>query len=285
MSRVTKILPFAALALMGVACEQDDELALDGTTVAESGELEVDGRWPLPASNSLDIAVADMQGVHEGYPRGIYDNGNPALSWVSYPRLSYGNDMPKDWSAFITWGQVYADRSGITAENTRFQVRSLVGWYLSKKTGRWRQLQGTNEFTSANYAEDFQNDLSVEADVREEPSGGISSTVAEGYNYHFFARRRVDIDPDDIAGIWTTFQARLVLDDPNGIDDRDQAHLIANVGADYWLNKTAGWDQWKTNGDVGIGKFKYITKTWRSFNMHTLTEEQFRNNPPPQFRR
>lgn len=246
---------------------------------------------PVPSSPAFAVAagtrssvnniVQDMLYDHEGLPRGIYYNGEPSLYWVSHARVGMGNSMPAGWSAFIAWGQIYADRSGITAPNTRFQLRRLWGYYLSRRTGTWQRLQATNDIAGSNYAEDFANDANVPADIRYEPSGGISSTVPAGYNFHFFPQGRVSIDPNDIAGIWTCFEARLVLNNPNGPDDRANAHLLGSVGADYWKDLSAPWDQWKTNGDVGIGRFKYLTNDWRVFNMHTLTEAQLRQNPPP----
>ncbi len=30
-----------------------------------------------------------------------------------------------------------------------------------------------------------------------------------------------------------------------------------------------------------MGRFKYVTKEWQAFNMHTLSESELRKNPPP----
>ena len=84
-----------------------------------------------------------------------------------------------------------------------------------------------------------------------------------------------------VAGVLVTTQARLVLDDPNGPDDRDQARYVLGVGADYWLSLAAQWDQWKTNGDVGIGRFRYVTPEWQTYTMSSLDEAELRQNPPP----
>jgi hypothetical protein len=84
-----------------------------------------------------------------------------------------------------------------------------------------------------------------------------------------------------VAGIFTTVQARLVIDNPQQVDDTSQARYLLSMGGDYWLNLTAKWDNWKTNGDIGIGKFKYVTTGWRAFNMTTLSPEQITQNPPP----
>ena len=236
------------------------------------------------SGDALEVVVDDMTEPHEGHPRGVPYTDDPAWSWAEHPRLSYGNDMPAGWSAFVTWGQVYVDTSGRgPAPNTRVQLRNLQAHYLSKADGRWHELMRDESFGGANYAEDFADDANVPADIRDEAArgGGISATVPAGYNFHFFPDRRVVLDPDDVAGIWTSFEGRLVLDDPDGPDRRAESPLIANAGADYWSTPTAEWDQWTTNGDVGIGRFKYLTPEWQTFNMHTLTEAEMRANPVP----
>ena len=230
--------------------------------------------------NTVETVIADMTEPHEGYARGVNYDGGEAWSWVYHPRIGYGNTPPDGWNAFIPWGQVYADTSGITTANVRFELRNLQGGYLSKADHQWHQWSGPDPIIGANYAEDFADDENIEADIRP-IEGGISSTIVDGYNFHFFHENRVEIDPTDIAGVWTFFEGRVVQADPNGPDNRREAHLLASVGGDYWLSKSAAWDQWTTNGDVGIGRFKYLTPEWRAFNMHTLTAEQIQRHPPP----
>jgi hypothetical protein len=54
-----------------------------------------------------------------------------------------------------------------------------------------------------------------------------------------------------------------------------------SVGGDWWQSLTAQWDNWKTNWDIGIGRFRYITSDWKSFNMNSVHPDTIRNNPPP----
>ena len=89
------------------------------------------------------------------------------------------------------------------------------------------------------------------------------------------------MDPLDIAGVWATMEARLIIADEQLPDDRSAARLLLSAGADYWQSPAAAWDQWKTNGDIGIGRFRYLTSKWQAFNMHTLSEAQLQSNPPP----
>ena len=103
------------------------------------------------------------------------------------------------------------------------------------------------------------------------------------YNYHFWTPKdRVVIDPNDIAGVWSVVEARLVIDDTKKKDDRKNAKFMMSIGADYWLSQNAQWSaDWTSNGDIRIGHFRCVTKDWQSFNMHAMTESDLRNNPPP----
>ncbi len=233
-----------------------------------------------PLSTALQLVLDDMTEPHEGIPNGVPDS----YGWGEKPRIGYGNIPPDGWNAALPWGQVYTDVKGNSTTNTRFQIRNMQLWYLSKKENRWKEWSISSNIAGANYAENFQNDTNIEADIRAETDngGGISSTLVTGYNFHFWNNDgRTEIDPEDIAGVWTSLESRLILDDPDATDDREEARLMMSAGADYWENVSIAWDQWKTNGDIFIGRFRYLTREWQTFYAHTLTEEQLKINPPP----
>jgi hypothetical protein len=192
-----------------------------------------------------------------------------------------GND-PRGFRAFIAWGQLYEAAEGNPATNTRVHLRGLQAWILSRRDETWRRVQDPGPIAGSAYTEDFAGDVNRPADVRDEPSGGISVTAGDGFNFHFWpVAGRIPIDPEDVGGVFTTCQARLVLEDPAGRDDRATARYVLSIGADYWASLDAVWDQWRTNGDVGIGKFKYVTTEWRAFNMTSVAADELRRNPPP----
>jgi hypothetical protein len=56
---------------------------------------------------------------------------------------------------------------------------------------------------------------------------------------------------------------------------------MMSVGADYWKTLDAQWDQWKTNGDLAISRFRFITPKWQWFHMCTRPAEDIRRDPPP----
>jgi PA14 domain len=238
---------------------------------------------PVPSpSSTLSPAFTDSSLPNEGAPSGVpsyYD-------WAQGPTGGYGNNIPSGWNAFTAWGQLYVAQgwNPPANSNTRVQITNLDSWYLSKSTGKWIQIQHASVVDGAAFVEDFANNASKPADVKDESKngGGVSVTAGNGYNYHFWTDRTVIQDPNDIGGIYTRFQARLVLNDPNGLDDRSSARYIANDGADYWRSMDAGWSaDWSTNGGVGGGRFKFVTADWQNFSMETLTPEQLLKNPPP----
>lgn len=229
--------------------------------------------------NSIQTIIDDMVLCGEAQPHGVplsYD-------WAKCPRLGYGNN-PKHMRAVLPWGQLYTTTKGDNTANTRVQIRNLYIYYLSKTTDQWTFWTGSNSVTGAYYAEDFNNNNSIPAiNIRTEPAGGVSVKLVPNYNYHFWSEYgRKTIDPTDIKGVWSCCEARLVIDDPSKPDDRSKAEFILSTGADYWLDLTATWvSTWYNNGDIGIGRFKYVTSDWKAFNMHTLSAQELQANNPP----
>ncbi len=215
---------------------------------------------------------------HEAKLHGVPDT----YDWANGPRMGRGNNAG-DFKAFTAWGQVYESAVGNTATNTRVELRNIRAYLLSKKTNTWVLLQFTKDVEGAAFKEDFANNTSVEPQARREPDGSVSVTAGGGYNYHFWpSSGRATIDPADIAGVFTTVQARLILDDPAKPDDREKAQYLLGMGGDYWLSLTAQWQpDWSTVGDAAIGRMRFVTTEWQSFNMTTLSAEEIRKNPPP----
>lgn len=205
--------------------------------------------------------------------------------WDSGPVIQGGNDN-RGMSAAVTWGVLFVDGAPASAgldpgvSNTRVRVRAMKTWLLSKRTGNW-VLVTSGPQAGAAYREDFSGDVSKPVDARTEPDGvsGKLDFSAGRSAWHFW-NPRGSIDPDDVAGMYGAFQARLILDDPNGPDDRGfwSKHLLMGAGIDFWQNLTAPWPN---NIGASIGRFKRVNNNWRSFNTTTLSPEQLAANPPP----
>jgi hypothetical protein len=227
--------------------------------------------------NSVATIVSDMKRPHDAAPHGVPKH----YSWAKGPEVGMGNN-PKNFKAMIAWGQLYEAEQGNPALNTRVQIRNIKSYILSKKNQKWRLLKSSAGVDGSAYREDFAGDVNKSPDVRVKSDGSISTKAGNGYNYHFWSKNgRSTISPDDLGGIFTTCQARLIVDNPRKPDDRKKAKYILSMGGDYWLNLAAKWDNFKTNGGIGMGRFKYVTTNWQAFNMTTLPEAELRRNPPP----
>ncbi len=196
-----------------------------------------------------------------------------------------GNDNAGMQSA-VTWGVLFADglpqNQGLNpgTGNTRVQVRAVQCWLLSRSTGKWILVTSGAEKGDA-YREDFGGNVSNPMSVRTE-SEGVSGKLdfSAGRNaWHFWAPRGT-IPANDVAAVYGTFQARLILDNPNGPDDRAfwSQHLLAGSGVDYWASLSANWPN---NRGASIGKFKFVTNEWAAFNTTTATPAQLSASPPP----
>jgi hypothetical protein len=234
----------------------------------------------LPISNASDLIhtiVSDMELPHEGQPQGVPNY----YSWAFGPEIVMGNN-PNNFSAITAWGQIYADVAGNSAQNTRVQIRNIKTLILSQATGSWAVVQSSTAVEGAAYREDYADNVSIPPDVRYAADGSVSVKLTPGYNYHFWPTGgRGTIDADDVAGVFTTAEARLIVNDLTLPDDRDQARILMSVGGDYWLNTTSSWDYFETHGAIGTGRFRYIGTEWNSFNMTTLTRDEIYSNPPP----
>jgi hypothetical protein len=252
-------------------------LCADGAINAPHIKAAGTGTSPVLNLSLAAQLAGDMQGTNEGRPHGVPLSYN----WAHGPFIQMGNNA-NGWKAITAWGALYEAAEGNTAVNTRVNIRNMQSLYLQKSSGKWILLQHTDAPDGAAYVEDFSRNSNKPADIRREPDGTISVTAGEGYNFHFYPPDRASINPDDIAGVVTLFEARLIVADPSKPDDRSQARYVATSGADYYPDLTGGWPgNLSYNPGVAGGKVKYVKEAWRFFAMTTLTLDQLAHNPPP----
>lgn len=231
----------------------------------------------LAPDKRIEEIIGDHTLPHVAIPRGVPEGVN----WRVSPRVGAGNN-PGEFRAFIVWGQVYEPVGDNPSKNSRVQIQNIQAWIKSKQTGKWSRVQHSKDVQGSFYREDFSDDANEAGDERREPDGTTSIRTKPGFNFHFWTPKgRVPIDPADIGGVYTAVQARLILTDPKGPDDRKQARFMMSMGADYWKELDSKWDYWKTNGDAMIGRFRWITPQWQWFHAITLSPEEVRKSPPP----
>jgi hypothetical protein len=208
----------------------------------------------------------DMSLQGEGKPHGV----PLSYSWSLKGRVGAGNKK-KSYTAITAWGQIFQDKNGTESTNVRIQIRRLRLYVLDENHTSWRLLQNSDLLRGAHYKEDYGGNVKVGADIRHERSGGISFVPKHGWNFHFYPPSRAPISDISPAGILAIFEARLIPDDPGLVADLHQANFLMSAGADYWAGSSSNWDHFKTNTDVGIGRFKRITTEWRWASMTTAS--------------
>jgi hypothetical protein len=220
----------------------------------------------------------DMSGKHAGRMHGVPLTYN----WAKRPRVGVGNHPDRHgFHAVSAWGQIYEDAAGSPAQNVRVSCRDIAIWILSRSTRTWRRCNASKRINGANYVEDFIGNASRPASLRDEPHGAVSATLGGGYNFHLYSiRGRAKIDASDIAGVVSLYSARIIMDDPYGVDQRSLARYLASAGADYWVDQYVGPAP-GTVGDVGIGKARYLSSAWQTFTMSTMSLERLEKHPPP----
>ena len=236
------------------------------------------GRGCVPRDKLATLLKRDMTGKHQGRMHGVPSSYN----WAKHPRIGVGNGPERHgFHAISAWGQIYEDIHGSPARNVRVACRDISLWILSKRTGKWRRCNASKRVNGANYVEDFSGNASKPANLRNEPHGAVSATLGGGYNFHLYSiRNRAQIDPHDVAGVVCIYSARVIMDDPYGVDERHLARYLASAGADYWLDRYVGASP-GTVRDVGIGKARYLTPDWLTLTMSTLSLRKLQKHPPP----
>ncbi|MGC5796997.1 hypothetical protein [Sphingomonas sp. NFX23] len=259
--------------------------AADLLPIDRRGRRAIDFLTVKKTNITLDIVRYDMTSLKasggvasEGVPNGaIKDHATGEYQdWALNPLNVYGTNPPANYTAGIPWLQGFFNRDRPWNDrNTRIHVRNLQLWVKLASTQTWENLVIETDPTGAGYVEDFSSNAGIALDQRFEPDGGVSVRMVQGYSFHAYTRERRLIPVGDIAAVYSSFEARLILDDPDGPDDRDQANYVASGGADYWLNLTAGNDQPLANNNAAMmGRMKIVTNDWRPFTSCTLTPAQ-----------
>lgn len=223
-----------------------------------------------------DLLVSDMREPGEARPHGVPS----AFGWPVRPLVQAGNEPGDGFNRLLPWLQVYEEADGSPANNTRVQMRNLTVRVLGRHDGLWQGAVRTESVTGAMYVESYAGDQKHPAALRPEASGGVSVVPGGGYCFHAWSdasqvKDMIPVARDDVGGVFVSFEARLVVDDPARPDDRRAARFVASAGADYW--KAPAYD---ANKGVAIGRFKRVTPEWRTFTMTTAAAGVLAARPP-----
>lgn len=218
---------------------------------------------PPPGSFNTVQNVLDAMGKpSEGQPQGF--------AFVP-PALSYNKPPPE--AGFLSgWGQIFVEKGAAIPANVRIEVKNFESYVWSLTQQKWVAVQATRTWPplgGAYYKYGFATLVPVTTVLRQEPDGGFSVPVPPaGYLWHYWPVTHAPIVPADVGAVFTTHQARLILDNPSGPDNLASARYLGDSGGDFWQAKGTPING-HTNVGVGFGRFEYITAQWKALNFYT----------------
>jgi hypothetical protein len=262
------------------------------------------------AINTADIVVSDMRLRNDFVLKGYENFTN---GWYVGPGVNaMGNhpafDEQPEWSIFynnpnytgkvaraaLPWVVIF-DGVNNAASNSAVEMRNMLAYVKSRATGKWALLGGPANVGGTYYGKPNTGLPATDEVVlaRTASSSTIKVPDNSGYFWHgWWGSGRLSINPDDIAAMFVTVQARLVVADPNRADDRARAQIGLQVGADYYLTTSSIYPESYAPA-IGINRTKTINSNWQAYNFTTfsdvgvqdkgggISEADFRSNPPP----
>lgn len=246
--------------------------------------------------NSVDLIWSDMHDAPTGYP---------ALMPAGFPQAKGGyiRDIAQQgaWASINTWIEIEeagSPQSGCSASisrstNTRVEIGYLHGWVL-RNNGVWEKIGSVKQATGGNAIPgagilfeanrnctdpifgNTQQANPTSSIVRTEDSGYLSAKPRYYYRMHKWVPAKTIANPREIVAVFGQVYMRLVLEDPNGVDDRDKAKFVAHVGADIKDSNN------KYMSGTSVSKYKMITKDWQPISMLSyIAREDLDKTPPP----
>ena len=295
----------ASLLLMAACQANPDDTKPSSKTNSDKGST---GSSPI---NSIETVITDMSRGNDmalaGVPSGpgwatgpghVVMGNDPRGSrtpdwWTPANRRYKSQDY---WTTVLPWFVVF-DGVGHDASNTRVQIRNLRVFVKRRSDGQWTLVGSSVQVSGELYPKHLQGDTTRKPDERSE-SDGSTSVKAPGGNlaYHGWCCGKLTIDAPDVAAVFVTLQARLIPDRSERPDDRQQARLLIQIGADYYPDRNtpvSAFAPASYNPGVGVSRAKRVTDTWSAFNFATIdvgvqdpggaaiSVAEFRSAPPP----
>jgi acyl-CoA thioesterase I len=236
---------------------------------------------PAPVANSVAKVKQDGTGSHEARPNGVPTVGPAPGAQIA----------PTGTVALGGYGELYTAPLH-AATNTRVQLRNFETYAWRKSTSKWTRIQFSERVDGAAYQVNYTG-VGVAANVRNEPTGGVSVKPAAGTVYRFWPEsglagfKQAPLPPnavayDDVGAVFTTVQARLIADSSAGADDRSRAQMVVSTAVD-WIDMShrnlyasdlpAPVDV-LAGTPIGIGKLLLAGNDWRAMNFHSATAAQ-----------
>jgi len=214
----------------------------------------------LPSGQRSELAKA-MSQPGEGIPASV----NPYMDWREHGRVGMGN-KGAGFGAFVPWGQIFAAEGQRDAAPATIAVRRMRAYILRRSTGRWNEVSASSNLNGALFKPNFEGNSTIATRVA--PGADYTTVEVDPKRpFHFWPKSgRVTIAGADVGGVLISYQARILAP---GVSN---TRYLFSAGGDYWKSEKSIWDNFKTNGDAGIGRFLYVTSRWRTAFMTTSSQ-------------
>jgi hypothetical protein len=254
-----------------------------------------------PTNNWASKAVLAM-GRYVHTPAGqlceAYTSTNPDVNNLNF--VTNAGSRFGVYDRFLVWGQLFVSNAvkspnSVTGwnHNTRVMIFDQEMWQKSKNTGLWTQRSISNSFNYALYSLNFLQSIWLGADARQEGTinnyysfrvtQDATAPIAPYRIPHWYTNEFVPIgSTSDVADMMVAFKVSLVLQDPNGVDDRATSAHMVSAGLDAYLQ---GANPIIIPG-CGISRPRLVRALWPNWEwcvFHTMTEAQANttNGVPP----
>jgi hypothetical protein len=220
---------------------------------------------PTVGQTTIGAAAQQMKMPHEARPYGIAHSAQ--FPWADAPMV-YNATPPAGMNAMIGFGDIHlASGAPTPLAGDTAQIRNFKT-YLLMASGELQLVQNPTTLTGAQYYPDYSNDTNFPAQMTN--SNGVTSVVlAPDRTFHFFPESRVQIDAPNVKGVVVTMEAK--VSSPTGSTDPNiNKTYLMGVGADWWTNVNAQWDNQTTNPGVGDGRYVFMTTDWQGFSFTSI---------------
>jgi hypothetical protein len=248
--------------------------ALNFPVLAKDSRVSL-GKRITTISPMRDAVTQNTPGNSEGYAVGVPRN----FAWYcGYYRPTAGNVPPPDFTAVTGWGQIYPKEGAPTYMDSKGSVTiaNAKTYVHLSNTREWILVQSQAEtpIAGGHFVADFAGNAAREMKVRALPDGSVVlGSPPTGYNNHFWVAKRGAYPAGSVDGVYVQMDMR--TNDPN-------IRLVANVGADWWRNPTAGYvDGFTNNPGAGMSNWVELSTAWSTLRFYSWSTSKLRANPPP----
>ncbi len=247
----------------------------------------------LNEANLMNIDPTDTRQYLKNGGKGVVNMGyfprgdNAPYDWAALTKnewtagVEYTTDT-RPWEAITPWF-VTSKGAAHTAVNTGINISCITIQLYDKSIAAWRKLDTGSGNPTWSDNKDYSNKGTI-------TRGAATKTIESdgSWSYDFISNAAaihggtarfnwsdVIADYNNIGGVFVKLQAKLVLIDPNGVDDRADAQILICVGGDWWPEKNTNFSIIGVGylPNICISRFRLVGSSPSLHYMSTL-------NPP-----